>query len=751
MRSDLMRKSFGLATKLGLCAAAFLLPIGVLLALLVMNQNADIGFVTQEVAGVRYLRALIPLQSEAATAATSTAQKLPATVAQALRDAEAAFGLTLDTAAAASASIAASSATHDAESLATARAKLRDLIVRIGDRSNLILDNVLDSYYLTDAVLNRLPDLVDRAADLAARTRETTRDTAWEFRLSAEIGSLETTLDGFASSIASAAGANQDGSLQRALGAETEALKNAITSETAALNADHKAVIDGAATVAQIERLQRHAAGELERLLVTRADSLRRIQLIEIGTTLGLFLAAVCLVLWIVVRGITRPLGALTAATVRMADGDLDTVVPARLGDDEVAHLARAVTDFQAALQRSREQAALHAEASRLQLERYEATTALARDFNEAVGGQLSAVAEAADALRGTALGLSERAERTSERTGIVQQQAELATQNASLVAAATEQLAASSQEIGSQVERSAAAMRNVASQAGAARALVDDLTRVVIGTTEVVDFITGIAGQTNLLALNATIEAARAGEAGKGFAVVASEVKNLANQTAKATGDIAARIEAVRQSASRAADVISSVADMVGDVDSSGSAIAAAVSEQGAATDEISRNVQEAAQCTGAVSDSLGTVRVDAQETRVVSNTLLSSASDLSTKAERLRTDIHEFLRAMGEASDRRLFQRYTVRLAVEVGVAGAPPVAAEVTDLSPVGAALLTRVNARPGDEVVVTGIVAPPVTGRVVVCENGVLRLQFRPDPVTRSALDDFIQAQVVKRAA
>jgi methyl-accepting chemotaxis protein len=610
---------------------------------------------------------------------------------------------------------------------------------------------VLETFYLTDAMLNRMPDLVDNAAGLAILLRSPAGGANRAPEIAAAVGKIDNMLETLGESIAAAIAVNTDGTLRTALEARMSAVQRLIADQLSRLQQGNATGFDALAVLGQLEGLQTSGVAELERLLIERTGGLRRGQLFEVGITAVLSLLVVALVVWLTVTQITRPLTALADITRRMAEGDLDVDLPLVRGADEVGLLVGSVRSFCEALRHGRHLEHEAREAHRIQLDRYEATTALARNFQTAVGGQLAAVAGAADMLRDTATAMSERAERTSGRAGEVQGQAETATQNASLVAAAAEELAASSREIAAQVERSAIATQNVARQAASARALVDELTKVVVGTSEVVDFITGIAGQTNLLALNATIEAARAGDAGKGFAVVAQEVKQLATQTARATGDIAARIEAVRQSAGRAADVIRSVADLVGDVDNSGAAIAAAVSQQGAATDEISRNVQESAQCTGAVSDSLGAVRDDADETRAAAGGLLGSATDLSGKAALLRSEVEEFLEAMGQASDRRLYPRLELVRAITLTAAGGAPVAGRLLNLSLTGAAV------RPGDadlagtDLVLMGLISVPLPARVIARESGVLHLQFRHDPASRAELERFLQSSRLTKAA
>jgi methyl-accepting chemotaxis protein len=173
----------------------------------------------------------------------------------------------------------------------------------------------------------------------------------------------------------------------------------------------------------------------------------------------------------------------------------------------------------------------------------------------------------------------------------------------------------------------------------------VSELSKAATRIGDVVELINTIAGQTNLLALNATIEAARAGEAGRGFAVVASEVKALAEQTAKATGEIGQQIDSIQTATEHSVGAIRDISDTIEKLSEISSAIAAAVEEQGAATQEISRNVQQAAEGTHQVSSNITDVQRGASETGSASSQVLAAAQSLSGDSNRLKLEVGKFL----------------------------------------------------------------------------------------------------------
>ncbi len=269
----------------------------------------------------------------------------------------------------------------------------------------------------------------------------------------------------------------------------------------------------------------------------------------------------------------------------------------------------------------------------------------LADDFESAVGEIVETVSSASTELQASATTLTSTAERAQELATVVAAASEEASTNVQSVASATEEMSSSVNEISRQVQDSARIAGEAVDQARSTNDRVGELSKSAARIGDVVELINTIAEQTNLLALNATIEAARAGDAGRGFAVVASEVKALAEQTAKATGEIGQQITGIQAATQASVTAIHEISGTIEKLSEISSAIAAAVEEQGAATKEISRNVQQAAHGTQQVSSSITDVQRGASETGSASSQVLSAAQSLCEDSNRLKLEVGKFL----------------------------------------------------------------------------------------------------------
>jgi methyl-accepting chemotaxis protein len=359
------------------------------------------------------------------------------------------------------------------------------------------------------------------------------------------------------------------------------------------------------------------------------------------------------LIAFLIARGIIRPLAGLTSGMKQLAAGNFGVVLPGLDRKDEVGDMAQAVEGFKL---RAEEKAREEAETKTRQDEavarqRKAEMHKLADGFETAVGQIVETVSKASGELESSAGTLTSTAKRAQELTGVVANASKDATSNVQSVASATEELSSSVNEISRQVQESARMAGEAVSQARGTTERVSELSKAAARIGDVVELINTIAGQTNLLALNATIEAARAGEAGRGFAVVASEVKALAEQTAKATGEIGQQISGIQAATQDSVSAIREISGTIERLSEISSTIAAAVEQQGAATQEISRNVQQAAHGTQQVATNITDVQRGATETGSASSHVLSAAQTLSEDSNRLRQEVGRFLNSVRAA----------------------------------------------------------------------------------------------------
>ncbi len=351
------------------------------------------------------------------------------------------------------------------------------------------------------------------------------------------------------------------------------------------------------------------------------------------------------------IRGVSSPIGAMTEAMRRLAGGDKTTAIPFASRGDEIGAMATAVQVFKDGLIEADRLAAEQAAEQAAKLRRTEAVERLIASFEDQVADALRNVAAAATELDTTAQSMAATARQTNDQAANAAAAAEQTSANVQTVASAAEEMSSSIGEIGSQVTRSTGIAGQAVQEAGRTTDSVRGLADAAHRIGAVVQLITNIAGQTNLLALNATIEAARAGEAGKGFAVVASEVKQLANQTARATDEIAAQIQAIQEATAGSVGAIEGIGRTIAAINEISTSIAAAIEEQSAATNEISRNVQQAAIGTREVSSNIAQVTEAAGTTGAAAHQVLGAAGGLASQAENLRRDVESFLAAIRAA----------------------------------------------------------------------------------------------------
>jgi methyl-accepting chemotaxis protein len=369
------------------------------------------------------------------------------------------------------------------------------------------------------------------------------------------------------------------------------------------------------------------------------------------GITAVLILAAAGIVIsfglgLLPARLISRPVRDITAVLSKLAEGDLTTAVADDGRGDEIGAMTRAVVVLK---RNSEEMRRLQAEQeeteARMAATRRADMHKLADSFESAVGKIVDAVSSAAVELEAAAATLTHSAETTRGQASMVASTAMQASGNVQSVASSSEELAGSVNEISRQVQESSKIAHEAVHQAEKTDSRITELSQAASRIGDVVKLITAIAEQTNLLALNATIEAARAGEAGRGFAVVAAEVKTLANQTAKATGDIGTQIAGMQAATNESVAAIKEIGTTIGRIAEIASTVAAAVEEQGAATQDISRNAHEAADGTAHVASTIAEVNRGAGETGSASNQVLTSAKALTLEGGKLKTEVERFL----------------------------------------------------------------------------------------------------------
>ncbi len=621
-----MLKNLSVAKKLALTYGLLFVPILYLAWSLITEKQISIDFAAKEAVGVQYMDATTAMhQALAAQRAGGKEQSAADAALRALQSVDQKLASELDTKSSYQEfQSALGAAKQDPTKLPGAIAKLRALISRVGDTSNLILDPDLDSFYVMDLVVVKLPALLDRVTEVAGVTARIaaapaiTMDDRTEFLI--ERGGLDALIEDMNASVAAGYRGNADGSLLKSMrdpyGKLTSSLEALIAQVDGVVKNDKR----GAAAVTEARRLEaastaaiaafmKLSSGELDRLLKQRIDGFQRNRLISLAITAALMILAL-VTLFSVQRGLTRPIRMLDEA---IAEARASNRYSQRLiwdAGDEIGRLVTALNDLFETTEGARMRDRIEAHRLAEEAARNAAVAAATGEFENSVEAIVSALNGSLDAVKKNTDHLLNRIHGVVGQSGSVAANALSATEQVETVAAATVEMTASIASVAQNVSNSRQVAERAMGEASEAERVIQRLSVQSDRIGEIVSLISAIAQQTNLLALNATIEAARAGDAGKGFAVVATEVKNLAAQTAKATEDITAEIGAIRSATSEAVSTTHRISETIGAINEMSMGVAATIDQQSATMSEIARSVNEAARNNRNVTNEITDVR---------------------------------------------------------------------------------------------------------------------------------------------
>lgn len=648
-----------------LLSILFMVPVVTLGNLFLLQSNKDIAFAQKEVEGVVYLRSVWPILSDTMRDPSSAAG-LKQRYGTALKSVGERYDEDMKTGAARQA-LEAAMASASAAGAEDLHQPLRTLFNKVGDGSNLILDPDLDSFYLMDLVVLKLPELVDAARDALDATVALDGKSNPSFEARADLlialGRMRAAAEGVDGSIKTAIEASKDGSLagmstvQNKVGVAAEGYMTEIGRLSAELSG--KGSIKGIERLSALHDALQAAASaawdtsatELTRLLQARIDGLDgklRSKFGTVGVVLALTLG---LALWVATT-INTSVRTLVCRMQNLVAGDTSSAIPYLENRNEIGQIARVVAVFRDGLIRIEE---LSAEAKAMEKktaeDRRQSMIALAADFEARIMEVVEVVASASAEVERSSSSLTRIAEMAA-RQG--REAAELATrsgQRIKTVASGSEEFSAASRLIAQQMHRAADVSAEAENRAAATGATVNRLADAAERIGEVVRIIREIAEQTNLLALNATIEAARAGEAGKGFAVVAAEVKSLANQTGKATEEISSQIGGIQVATRDAVDAIQAISETIADMGRIAREASRSMDRQSSTIGEITDTALTVSGETDGLMCSISEVEQAARETDGAAKLGHEAANELGEQSARLRAAVMEFIRGLRAA----------------------------------------------------------------------------------------------------
>ncbi|RAU23074.1 methyl-accepting chemotaxis protein [Paramagnetospirillum kuznetsovii] len=373
------------------------------------------------------------------------------------------------------------------------------------------------------------------------------------------------------------------------------------------------------------------------------AETERALYTYLVGTIV--LLAAGIGIAWVIAADISGPLSKIIVSMDVLSKGDTSHEVEGADRHDEIGAMARAVEVFRTGLLRADQLTSQQKVEQEAKDRRAKVIDGILGQFNFEVAEVLETMAASATELEATSQTMSATAEETSNQATVVAAAVEEMAVNMRTVAGAADHLSDSVEAINHRVADSVHIAESARHRAQETNQSVRGLSQAVLKIGAVVNLINDIASQTNLLALNATIEAARAGDAGKGFAVVANEVKNLANQTARATDEITSQISSVQTETRAAVDAITEITGIIEQMSQLSTGISSSVSEQDSATSEIANNVQQVSLGVDEVSSNVVGVNRAAVETGHAADDVLEAARTVAERATALRQQVDAFL----------------------------------------------------------------------------------------------------------